>query len=45
MSIEFKKITVLRTRLLNPFKGNHSLDEIPFEIRFDPLTGANRPRF
>jgi galactose-1-phosphate uridylyltransferase len=38
MSIEFKKITG-KTRLLNPFKGN-SLDEIPFEIRFDPLTGT-----
>ena len=38
MSVEFKKITG-RTRLLNPFKGN-ALDEIPFEIRFDPLTGA-----
>lgn len=38
MSIEFRKIPG-RTRLLNPFKG-HALDEIPFEIRFDPLTGA-----
>ena len=38
MSVEFKKITG-KTRLLNPFKGN-ALDEIPFEIRFDPLTGA-----
>lgn len=38
MSIEFKKING-KTRLLNPFKGN-TLDEIPFEIRFDPLTGA-----
>jgi len=38
MSVEFKRITG-RTRLLNPFKGN-ALDEIPFEIRFDPLTGA-----
>jgi UDPglucose--hexose-1-phosphate uridylyltransferase len=38
MSIEFEKITG-KTRLLNPFKGN-ALDEIPFEIRFDPLTGA-----
>ena len=37
MTIFFKKITG-RTRLLNPFKGN-TLDEIPFEIRFDPLTG------
>jgi galactose-1-phosphate uridylyltransferase len=38
MSIEFKKISG-KTRLLNPFKGN-TLDQIPFEIRFDPLTGA-----
>ena len=38
MSIEFKRITG-KTRLLNPFKGN-ILDEIPFEIRFDPLTGS-----
>jgi galactose-1-phosphate uridylyltransferase len=38
MSIEFKKIEG-KTRLLNPFKGNH-LDEISFEIRFDPLTGS-----
>lgn len=38
MSISFKKVTG-KTRLLNPFKGN-TLDEIPFEIRFDPLTGA-----
>ena len=37
MTISFKKTTG-RTRLLNPFKGN-TLDEIPFEIRFDPLTG------
>src|SRR5512136_1942423 len=37
MTISFKKITG-STRLLNPFKGN-TLDEIPFEIRFDPLTG------
>jgi UDPglucose--hexose-1-phosphate uridylyltransferase len=37
MTISFKKITG-KTRLLNPFKGN-TLDEIPFEIRFDPLTG------
>jgi UDPglucose--hexose-1-phosphate uridylyltransferase len=38
MSVAFKKITE-RTRLLNPFKGN-TIDEIPFEIRFDPLTGS-----
>jgi galactose-1-phosphate uridylyltransferase len=38
MSIEFRKIRS-QVRLLNPFKG-HALDEIPFEIRFDPLTGA-----
>jgi UDPglucose--hexose-1-phosphate uridylyltransferase len=38
MTVSFKKITG-RTRLLNPFKGNR-LDEIPFEIRFDPLTGS-----
>jgi len=37
MSIEFKKIRS-QVRLINPFK-NHTLDEIPFEIRFDPLTG------
>jgi len=37
MSVEFKKIRS-QVRLMNPFKG-HSLDEIPFEIRFDPLTG------
>jgi len=37
MSIEFKKIRS-QVRLINPFK-NHALDEIPFEIRFDPLTG------
>ena len=37
MSIEFKKIRS-QVRLMNPLKG-HSLDEIPFEIRFDPLTG------
>ncbi len=37
MTISFKKITG-KSRLLNPFKGN-TLDEIPFEIRFDPLTG------
>jgi galactose-1-phosphate uridylyltransferase len=38
MSIEFKKIRS-QLRLLNPIKG-HAPDEIPFEIRFDPLTGA-----
>ena len=38
MSLEFKK-TRSQVRLMNPFKG-HALDEIPFEIRFDPLTGA-----
>lgn len=38
MTLSFKKISG-NTRLLNPFKGN-ALDEIPFEIRFDPLTGA-----
>ena len=36
MSIEFKKIRS-HVRLINPFKNN-TLDEIPFEIRFDPLT-------
>jgi len=38
MGIEFKKIRS-QVRLMNPLKG-HALDEIPFEIRFDPLTGA-----
>jgi galactose-1-phosphate uridylyltransferase len=38
MGIEFKKIRS-HVRLMNPFKG-HALDEIPFEIRYDPLTGA-----
>jgi UDPglucose--hexose-1-phosphate uridylyltransferase len=38
MTISFNKI-IGKTRLLNPFKSN-TLDEIPFEIRFDPLTGA-----
>jgi galactose-1-phosphate uridylyltransferase len=37
MSIEFRKIRS-QVRLINPLK-NHTLDEIPFEIRFDPLTG------
>jgi UDPglucose--hexose-1-phosphate uridylyltransferase len=39
MTVSFRKITG-KTRLLNPFKGNR-LDEIPFEIRFDPLTGSS----
>jgi UDPglucose--hexose-1-phosphate uridylyltransferase len=38
MTVTFKKITG-RTRLINPFKGS-TLDEIPYEIRFDPLTGS-----
>jgi len=38
MTIEFRRIRS-QVRLLNPFKG-HAPDEIPFEIRFDPLTGA-----
>jgi galactose-1-phosphate uridylyltransferase len=37
MGIEFRKIRS-QVRLINPLK-NHTLDEIPFEIRFDPLTG------
>jgi UDPglucose--hexose-1-phosphate uridylyltransferase len=37
MTIEFKKISS-SARILNPFKG-HREDELPFEIRFDPLTG------
>jgi UDPglucose--hexose-1-phosphate uridylyltransferase len=37
MSISFKKI-VTKTSFLNPLK-NFSPDEVPFEIRFDPLTG------
>lgn len=37
MSISFKKIND-KMRLLNPFK-DFSMDEIPFEIRYDPLTG------
>jgi UDPglucose--hexose-1-phosphate uridylyltransferase len=37
MSILFKKISS-SARILNPFKG-HTLDEMPFEIRSDPLTG------
>jgi len=37
MSIDFKKITS-STKFMNPFK-DLALDEIPFEIRFDPLTG------
>jgi UDPglucose--hexose-1-phosphate uridylyltransferase len=37
MTISFKKIAS-SARIMNPFKG-HTLDELPFEIRFDPLTG------
>jgi hypothetical protein len=37
MSVAFKKI-MDRMRLMNPLKG-FSQDEIPLEIRFDPLTG------
>jgi UDPglucose--hexose-1-phosphate uridylyltransferase len=37
MAVAFKKITG-KSRLMNPLKG-HALDEIPYEIRFDPLTG------
>ncbi|MBN2123116.1 MAG: hypothetical protein JW821_02380 [Deltaproteobacteria bacterium] len=37
MSTMFEKIQG-HTRLLNPFK-DFALEEIPFEIRFDPLTG------
>ncbi len=37
MNIFFKRIKS-KTRFLNPIKG-FSLDEIPFEIRYDPLTG------
>ncbi|HOP46477.1 MAG TPA: hypothetical protein PK874_02340 [Desulfobacteraceae bacterium] len=37
MNIVFKKINAAN-RLINPFK-DFSLDEIPLEIRFDPLTG------
>ncbi|OQX64996.1 MAG: hypothetical protein B5M55_04960 [Desulfococcus sp. 4484_242] len=39
MTILFRKIKD-RVRLKNPFKG-FSTDEIPFEIRFDPLTGQS----
>ncbi|MFO7785114.1 MAG: hypothetical protein ACQET7_08125 [Thermodesulfobacteriota bacterium] len=39
MSIQFKKIKD-HMRLKNPFK-NFSIDEIPFEIRYDPLTGQS----
>lgn len=35
--IMFKKISS-SARVLNPLK-NHTADELPFEIRFDPLTG------
>jgi UDPglucose--hexose-1-phosphate uridylyltransferase len=37
MTVSFKKISS-SARILNPFKGQ-ALDEMPFEIRFDPLTG------
>jgi galactose-1-phosphate uridylyltransferase len=37
MGISFRKIKA-KTRLINPLKG-FIADEIPFEIRFDPLTG------
>jgi len=37
MTVSFKKISS-SARILNPLKG-HALDELPFEIRFDPLTG------
>ncbi|MCF8120395.1 MAG: hypothetical protein K9L83_09320, partial [Deltaproteobacteria bacterium] len=37
MSIAFEKIKD-RTRLKNPFK-DFAMDEVPFEIRYDPLTG------
>ncbi|MFP4086367.1 MAG: hypothetical protein ACLFUL_06195 [Desulfobacteraceae bacterium] len=37
MSIAFEKIKD-RTRLKNPFK-DFAMDEVPFEIRCDPLTG------
>jgi len=37
MTISFNKIEA-KTRLLNPLK-DFVLDEIPLEIRFDPLTG------
>jgi UDPglucose--hexose-1-phosphate uridylyltransferase len=37
MAVVFKKIAG-KTRLMNPLK-DHALDEIPYEIRFDPLTG------
>jgi hypothetical protein len=37
MGVGFRKIKD-RMRCMNPFKG-FSLDEIPFEIRYDPLTG------
>jgi len=37
MTVSFRKIQS-SARILNPFKG-HALDELPFEIRFDPLTG------
>lgn len=37
MAVTFKKISS-SARILNPLKG-HALDDLPFEIRFDPLTG------
>ena len=37
MTVSFKKIKA-KNRLINPLK-DFSLDEIPLEIRFDPLTG------
>jgi UDPglucose--hexose-1-phosphate uridylyltransferase len=39
MSISFRRIRG-QTRLRNPMKG-FSLDEIPYEIRYDPLTGES----
>jgi len=39
MSVEFRKIR-RSMRLINPFK-DFTLDEIPFEIRYDPLTGES----
>jgi len=39
MDISFKKIKG-HMRVKNPFKG-FSMDEIPFEIRYDPLTGQS----
>jgi UDPglucose--hexose-1-phosphate uridylyltransferase len=39
MSISFRKIQG-QTRLRNPMKG-FALDQIPYEIRYDPLTGES----